>query len=124
MKQEDLQKLSEAILDMDSEAAYRSAISRSYYSAFHAIRELTSDAILDKAPQGSHAVLTAKLESQYGKAIAKHFHKMKRARNSADYDLHKTFFRKDATRMFSDRRFLLDQVAVVHKDLKDNKEEG
>ncbi|MGE6780700.1 HEPN domain-containing protein [Vreelandella titanicae] len=123
MKQEDLQKLSEAILDMDSEVAYRSAISRSYYSAFHAIREITSDTVLDKAPPGSHAVVTAKLKAKYGKTIAKHFHKMKKERNSADYDLHKTFFRKDATRMFNDRRFLLDEVAVAHTNQADGKGE-
>ncbi|WP_252108846.1 MULTISPECIES: hypothetical protein [unclassified Halomonas] len=123
MNQEDIQELSESLMEIGSEAAYRSAISRSYYSAFHAMRSDTNTVDLAKEPSGSHAVVTAKIKARYGKALAKHFHKMKLQRNSADYDLYKRFFEKDAVKMFHDRRSLLEEVATLQADAN-NQGEG
>lgn len=123
MTHEDLQSLSHDIANFGSEVAFRSAVSRSYYSAFHAMREQTQDVMLSNPPMGSHALVTARIKEKYGEALSKHFHKMKKHRNSADYDTEKTFKRNHAEKMFSDRNFLLSKV-VEAEALESNKGEG
>lgn len=111
MNHEEFHELSLKLIEIGSQAAIRSAISRSYYSVFHAAREATSSIQLDRPPKGSHAIVNAKVKEMYGKALADQMHRMKVRRNRADYDIDHEIYHEEAIRMAANREFFLAEMS-------------
>jgi uncharacterized protein (UPF0332 family) len=90
----DLLTTSQRLAGMRDEAAWRSAISRAYYAAFHAARRLLTDLgfIVPRADR-AHGYLTLRLQNCGTSAIQKagaDLSTFRGKRNVADYDIHNT----------------------------------
>ncbi len=84
-------EISKKHLNIPSEAAYRSAVSRAYYALFHAVATFTASLGFPsvKGPQ-AHGQLPARLNScgvEEGMQIGRWLKELHRQRLSADYDL-------------------------------------
>jgi len=94
MKGRDFLTVAGGLASDSTEAAWRSAISRAYYAAFHAARELMTD-LGFTVPQGdsTHAYAWIRLQNCGDPKVRKagsNLNVLRGQRNRADYDLHLT----------------------------------
>ena len=93
MNGRDFLTLAQTLATSGTEAAWRSAISRAYYGAFHVARELLEN-LRFVVPRGdqAHAYLWLRLyncgDPQVGRAGSE-LNQLRGERNRADYDLHR-----------------------------------
>jgi uncharacterized protein (UPF0332 family) len=92
MRGQDFLELAVRLANGASEAEYRTAVSRAYYGAFHAARDLVEDTGVElPATAEAHRKVQLCL-AESGDAIGKHagdeLGVLRNRRNSADYDLH------------------------------------
>ncbi len=94
---QDFLKSAEQLLQTGDEIGYRNAVSRAYYALYHRCIPLFNE-INDRPTDDHHAqiVRTLRQQSQY-ESIANRLNKLRKRRNTADYELHKTFSRYDAS---------------------------
>jgi uncharacterized protein (UPF0332 family) len=111
--------LAHTLLAATSEAAWRSAVSRAYYSAFHVARELL-DSLGFAVPRGerAHAHLWLRLSNCGDSQIATTgaaLNSARQDRNFADYDLHRPLTQANAARtvrMAEQTIHLLETAAI------------
>ncbi|MEQ4451722.1 hypothetical protein ACFX4S_14260 [Kosakonia sp. YIM B13605] len=109
LKSQDILDVAEALMNIQSEAAYRSAISRSYYAMFHAVLE----ALESNPPssQNHHAALiqylqnadrepNEKLSARTRKRLSIFLRQERFNRNRADYELSRRMSNKEAEQSF------------------------
>jgi uncharacterized protein (UPF0332 family) len=109
------------LLAGNHEIDYRSAISRSYYGAYHSA-ESTADrlelALSSKNYVGAHEKLIDRFEAQ-GKAlkkIAKRIRSRKLMRSMADYQLDESVLRDEAALEIKEaKQLIIDLNALIHK---------
>src|SRR5436190_3256837 len=100
MNPRDLLDVADQLASESNEAAWRSAVSRAYYSAFHVVREsLLSWGF--RVPQGTqaHAYLWMRVSNcgdQILQSGGRNLNLMRARRNHADYDLHQSVSQMDA----------------------------
>lgn len=98
MRGEDFLELAVSLLDSDSEAAWRSAVSRAYYGAFHTAKELLADAgiALPDSGEAHRKILYCLKESgdEGGTDAGNRLGKLRDERNAADYSLRDRRFRE------------------------------
>jgi uncharacterized protein (UPF0332 family) len=98
-----------------SEAAWRSAVSRAYYAAFHRARELLED-LSFAVPRGerAHGYLWLRL-SNCGdpqlQTAGTGLNSLRQDRNRADYDLQRPMTQANATRSVKAAEFIIQQLA-------------
>jgi uncharacterized protein (UPF0332 family) len=102
MNSRDFPTLAQRLLADHSEAAWRSAVSRAYYAAFHAARELLQD-LGFTVPHGerAHSYLWLRLSNcgdQQVQNTGAALNTLRQDRNRADYDLHRVLTLANATR--------------------------
>ena len=96
----DLLQLAESLSGGATEVAWRCAVSRAYYAAFHQARELLQT-LGFQIPRAElvHAFLWKRLQScgqsEVGLA-GSHLHQLRSVRNRADYDVQLSFLQNDA----------------------------
>jgi uncharacterized protein (UPF0332 family) len=93
MKAEDFLVLARFLAAESTEAAWRSAVSRSYYAMFHVGRQLMEDLgfTIPHADQ-AHRYLVLRLSNSGNQqviAAGRQFDVLRRDRNQADYDFHR-----------------------------------
>jgi uncharacterized protein (UPF0332 family) len=97
MHAKDFLDLAATLTASDAEASQRSAVSRAYYGAFHAARQLLVDAGLSVPPTGeAHRKIQLCLKESrddIGKEAANDLEALRVYRNAADYDLRDPRFR-------------------------------
>jgi uncharacterized protein (UPF0332 family) len=120
MNSRDFLTLAQTLLGDRSEAAWRSAVSRAYYAAFHTARELL-EALGFSVPHGerAHGYLWLRLSNcgdpqvqNTGAAL----NTLRQDRNRADYDLHRSLTLANATRSVRAAKqciLLLDTTATA-----------
>ena len=91
---------------MSDEAAWRSAVSRGYYAAFHAGREFLSN-LRFRVPRSdrAHAYLWLRLQNCGDSRLrqtGQHLNDLRGRRNRADYDLHIPVTRAGAAQWVTD----------------------
>ncbi len=93
---QDFIQSAEQLLKIGDEMGYRNAVSRAYYALYHRCLPLFNE-INDHPADDHHAqvVRTLYQQPQY-KSIANRLNKLRKRRNTADYELHKTLPRYDA----------------------------
>lgn len=96
MQGEDFLDLADALAAEDSEAAWRTSVSRSYYAAFHVARNLLRDMgfTVPWGPQ-AHLFVSSRLDGAGHVDIqqtGEQLRIMRRYRNWADYDLDRPVF--------------------------------
>ncbi len=93
---QDFIKSAEQLLETGDEMGYRNAVSRAYYALYHRCLPLFNE-ISDRPADDHHAqvVRTLRQQPQY-QSIANRLNNLRKRRNTADYELHKTLSRYDA----------------------------
>ncbi len=102
MNSRDFLTLAQTLLAEGFEAAWRSAVSRAYYAAFHVARELL-DSLGFAVPRGerAHAHLWLRLSNCGDPKLATTgaaLNSLRQDRNFADYDLHRPLTHANAAR--------------------------
>jgi uncharacterized protein (UPF0332 family) len=91
MRAEDFLDLASELAVADSEAAWRTAISRSYYAAFHVARDFLNNLGFDVPhSERAHVFIRSRLDASGQIDIeqaAEDLRELRRYRNQADYDL-------------------------------------
>src|SRR5579864_4737976 len=111
--------LAQSLLAGGAEAAWRSAVSRAYYAAFHVARELL-DSLGFAVPRGerAHAHLWLRLSNcgdAQTAATGAALNGLRQDRNAADYDLHRPLTQANAAksvRMAEHAILLLEAAAA------------
>ena len=106
--------LAQELMQGQREVDYRSAVSRAYYSAFHACRTLLKNIPnLSDNIGTSHQKVIDELLSHSDKQISSLGNKLKVARDlrqKADYQLENPFSRYEASRLLSQVQKILSEV--------------
>jgi uncharacterized protein (UPF0332 family) len=116
IKPEEYQTLAEIWITSGSEAEWRSAVSRAYYAAFHAARQLLV-ALGFRVPRASqaHAYLWMRL-SNCGDPVIQiagaDLNNLQSGRNEADYDFHLSFTQATALRLVQLARLIIQRLAT------------
>jgi len=116
--------LAQELMQGHREVDYRSAVSRAYYSAFHACRTLLKN--IPNLPGSigtSHQRVIDELLSHSDKQINSLGNKLKVARDlrqKADYQLERAFSRYEASRLLSQVQKILSEVDDYLRSVKDN----
>jgi uncharacterized protein (UPF0332 family) len=102
MNSRDFLTLAQTLLADRFEAAWRSAVSRAYYAAFHVARELLED-LRFTVPRGeqAHGYLWLRLSNCGDRQLEKtgaSLNTLRQDRNGADYDLHRPLTQANAAR--------------------------
>ncbi|HEV3118847.1 MAG TPA: HEPN domain-containing protein [Gemmataceae bacterium] len=117
MKSRDFLTLAQALLKESTEVAWRSAVSRAYYAAFHVARELLQDLgfVVPKAER-AHAYLWRRL-SNCGdprlQAAGHEINDLRGDRNEADYDLRLSLAQTIADGQVRTARKIIDVLAIA-----------
>ncbi|GAB4470153.1 MAG: hypothetical protein OHK0029_42900 [Armatimonadaceae bacterium] len=120
----DLLDVAEHLLELENEAAYRSAISRAYYAAFWEARAFAPE---NERFTNNHKFVWDCLKEDYttdGQSIGDIGTKMRHKRNRADYDEYFFFLRgkgypvtrKDAETVIQDARDLIEALATLEDE--------
>lgn len=119
MDPRDFLTLAESLASEDDEAAWRSALSRAYYGAYHVARRLLSSCGFS-APRGdrAHAYLWLRLSNAANSevvATGRNLQALRGYRNFADYDLDRPFPRtlaKNQVRIAQHAVLVLESAAA------------
>lgn len=93
---QDFLNAAQQLLKGGDEMSYRNAVSRAYYALYHRCMPLYAK--IDERPADDHhaKVVQALHQQPQYEAIANRLNKLRKLRNTADYDLHKTLSRYQA----------------------------
>jgi uncharacterized protein (UPF0332 family) len=93
---QDFLKSAEQLLQIGDEMGYRNAVSRAYYALYHRCLPLFHE-MNDRPTDDHHAqvVRTLREHPKY-ESTANRLNKLRKRRNTADYELHKSISRYDA----------------------------
>jgi uncharacterized protein (UPF0332 family) len=93
---QDFLKSAEQLLQTGDEMGYRNAVSRAYYALYHRCLPLFNE-ISDHPADDHHAQVVRTLRQQPKlKSIVNRLNNLRKRRNTADYELHKTLSYYDA----------------------------
>ncbi|MCF7821350.1 MAG: HEPN domain-containing protein [Mariprofundaceae bacterium] len=128
---DDLLTLSKGLL-CDSEVKNRAAVSRAYYSSFHAIKTLASSKLNYSPPSGDdrkspHWHLCEYLIDQNDANISEvgsELRKLSRRRKTADYKLNATITKQDSTLLVAMASTLIGTSKNVFAKKKTSKNSG
>jgi uncharacterized protein (UPF0332 family) len=113
---EDFLVLAEAWVTTGSEAEWRCAVSRAYYAAFHAARQLLRDLGFRVPRAGQAHAYTFMRLSNCGALVLQQagadLDALHGERNRADYDIHQTLRHTDAIHLVQRARQIVVQLAA------------
>jgi uncharacterized protein (UPF0332 family) len=113
-------EVAERLLDGETEADWRSAVSRAYYAAFHVGRQFLMDCGFHiPRNEQAHAALILRLgNSKYPQMIdsGRYLSDLRASRNAADYDLNFSFAHTEACDLEITAANIIEIIQLVAKE--------